>query len=69
MEGDFKMLTPEELLSHDIDHLRQLIQERKERDEDKAGGRSQAEKRKSRAKDREREKVGLVGGHMHSARA
>lgn len=36
LDGDFTMLSPEELLTLDVDQLRSLISERRE--EDRAGG-------------------------------
>jgi hypothetical protein len=39
--GEFKMLTPDELLTHDVDTLRQLVQERRE---EATAGRSHADR-------------------------
>ena len=47
VEGEFKMLSPEELISNDIDQLRGLVQERK--DDEKP---SKATERKREAKER-----------------
>lgn len=72
MDSDFKMLTPEELITHDPDQLRQLVQERREEDKsgNGAGGvaggatRCQAtDKRRERMGNRAGGKEQKVGGH------
>lgn len=51
MDGDYKMLSPEELLTNDIDQLRALVMERRE--EERANPRGQAEKKGRAGRGRE----------------
>jgi len=51
VQGEFSLLSAEELLSNDVDQLRQLVQER--RDEERTKG---VEKKKDKEKDKEKDK-------------
>jgi hypothetical protein len=54
VDGDFKMLSPEELITHDPDQLRQLVQERREEEKGGGGARCQvADKRRDRGRGKE----------------
>mmetsp|Transcript_2383 Transcript_2383/g.6000 ORF Transcript_2383/g.6000 Transcript_2383/m.6000 type:complete len:559 (-) Transcript_2383:853-2529(-) len=56
VDGDFKMLTPDELLTNDIDQLRQLVQDRRE--DEKPGPRGGRREKPAREKEqREKERL------------
>ncbi len=60
VEGEFKMLAPEELISCDIDELRQLVSERKDKDKDRKGSDKKKDK-DSKGKEKDHGRVDRNG--------
>jgi len=63
MDGEFKMLSPEELITLDPDQLRQLVQERRE--EERAGAGAAGGRFAQAGAEKRRERLGRGGGKEH----
>lgn len=68
VDGEYKMLTPEELITNDIEQLRLLVQERKEENEAAARPPKASDRRKDKAeRKREREEAAAAAAGTSGA--